>query len=165
MLNTPDPALVELLEAGTSSGVVCVLTPDGEPFATRTWGVAVRSRDPLTVHVLLSAGDLAAVGRRVGDDGTFPIAITCTDVPSLRGVQIKGSATALVAATEADHARFEAYVDRFFDTIHHTDGYDPEALRRLAPVDLVASTIEVEELFDQTPGPQAGVAIVDGAAP
>ena len=165
MLSTSDPALVDLLESGGTSLVVCVVTPEGEPFATRGWGIQVMSEHPLRVRLTLPAGDLAQVGRRMGDPDRFAIAVTGADVATLRAVQVKGSACGLEEATPEDLDRFAGYCAAFFRTIQQVDGHAPELLRRIAPADLLMTTVEVEEIFDQTPGPQAGAPIVAGVAP
>lgn len=164
MLSTSDPELVALLEAGTSSVVVGMVTDQGEPFATRGWGVKVVSTDPLQLRINLSAGEAARLGRRGGDPGPYRLAITCSDVATLRSVQAKGLARDLQEADADDHERFVDFVEEFFDTVHRVDGHVPMNIGRMAPKELVVCTLDVTELYDQTPGPQAGARLAAGAA-
>ncbi|MDQ2649334.1 MAG: hypothetical protein M3Z03_07255 [Actinomycetota bacterium] len=147
---------IELLEGGSSSLVVGVLDPDGEPFATRAWGITVVAADPLVLRVLVPAGSMARIGRHPGDGASFPLALTAANVESLDSVQVKGTARDLQAPAPEDLEHFTAYLDQFLVAINRVDGNELELLRRWAPNDVVACTVEVDELFDQTPGPGAG---------
>ena len=152
----PDPAVLGLLTSGSSSGVVGLCTAEGEPFATRGWSVLVLEEEPLRLRVLLATGSMARVGRRPGDGSRFPMALTTANVTTLRAVQVKGVAHSLEEATEADMARYHAYTAAFVDAVHEIDGLPVEILRRWPPLDLCAATLEVQAIFDQTPGPGAG---------
>jgi len=46
--------------------------------------------------------------------------------------------------------------DRFFEVVHLTDGNPIELLRRMLPIEVLVVDVVVEEMFDQTPGPEAG---------
>lgn len=153
MTGTPP---LDLLQGGSSSLVVGVLDPDGEPFATRAWGITAVATDPLVLRVLLPAGSMAKIGRRPGDGATFRLALTAADVESLDSVQVKGTAGDLEEPSLEDLERFTWYLDHFLVAINRVDGNEFELLRRWSPNDVVACTVEVDELFDQTPGPGAG---------
>ena len=58
-----------------------------------------------------------------------------------------------------DHGRAAQYREAFFAVVHETEGTALELLRRLNADDYTACEIDVDELFDQTPGPAAGTAI------
>ena len=66
---------------------------DGEPFADAGAGASMCSTArPARVRLLVGAGDLARLGRRLGT--TWParaIAVTGADVRTLRSVQVKGT--------------------------------------------------------------------------
>lgn len=153
-----DDDLIAFLESGCST-VVGVVTPSGEPFATRGWGIAVLDAEPATLRVLLGAGALASIGRRVGDVEPFALALTGADVRTLRSVQVKGTAHGLEAVTPADEARSRRYFDAFVEDIIVTDAIPRSLMERLVPADLVACTVEVAEIYDQTPGPGAGAVL------
>jgi hypothetical protein len=160
----PDPAVLELLTSGSSSGVVGLCTAEGEPWATRCWGVSLIDEEPLRLRLLLPAGSLSRAGHRAGDGTRFALALTTANVSTLHAVQAKGTAHSLQETSAEDRVRFDAYKAMFFDAINRTDGYEPEALARWAPRDLCAAILDVEALFDQTPGPGAGAPVV-GARP
>jgi hypothetical protein len=127
--------------------------------------VKVVSTDPLQIRINLAAGELAHLGRGTGDPGPYPLAITCTDVATLVSAQAKGLARDLEEPDADDQERFADFVEAFFATIHRVDGHAPEHISRMAPRDLVVCTLDVTELYDQTPGPQAGARLVAEAAP
>ena len=84
------------------------------------------------------------------------IAVTGADVRTLRGLQAKGHVVALGPEAPADHAHMLRHCDEFFDTIVELDGIPRQLLERMRPVTYAVCEIEVESLFDQTPGPGAG---------
>lgn len=149
-----DPDVTALLEAGCSI-VVGVVGASGEPFATRGWSVLVLDGSPLRVRLLVGAAACARFGRADGGE-PFPICLTAADVRTLRSVQLKGTVQSQEAVTADDLERLRRYCDDFFGEIEDTDGISPELMGRLVPADLVALTVEVDDLFDQTPGPAAG---------
>ncbi len=147
-----DDDLTAFLESGCST-IVGLVTADGEPFATRGWGTEVLGGGRL--RVLLGAGAMAAAGRGVGGE-PFAIAVTGADVRTLRSVQVKGTAHDLEPPTEADLVRSQGFCDAFFRDIEEVDATGRHLMERLVPADLLAATVDVDELFDQTPGPSAG---------
>jgi hypothetical protein len=146
-----DADLVEFLESGCST-IVGLVTVDGEPFATRAWGTHVLLDGRL--RVLVGAGAMAATGWGPGD--RFAIAVTGASVLTLRSVQAKGTAQGLEPATDEDRVRSRAFCEAFFADVQETDDVPRELMGRLVPADLLACTVEVAELYDQTPGPGAG---------
>jgi hypothetical protein len=148
-----DADLVDFIESGCAT-IVGFVTADGAPFATRAWGTSVVDVDPSQVRLLLGAGAVAAAGRSGSEP--FAIAFTGGDVRTLRSVQVKGTARDLEPAAAADLVRSRAYCDAFFDAVCEADGTPRPLMERLAPVDLVACTVDVDEVYDQTPGPGAG---------
>jgi hypothetical protein len=149
--------VVTLLSGGTSL-IVGTVDDDGMPFAGRAWGIEVLvASDAPRLRVLLDADDAgtqahAAVGKA--------IAITAADVRTLVSVQVKGRVVAVEPGpTGEDRTRHAGYVSSFFTAISESDGTDPALLDRFAPLDVVPCTVEVEEVYDQTPGPGAGAAL------
>ncbi len=131
--------------------------PDGAPYASRAWGLTLIATATSPVRLLLDAADATTLANleREGDHGGR-IAITGADVRTLRSFQLKGRVVAFEAVTEADHQKADRYCDDFFTDIEVTDGTPRVLTERLRPARYVACTVEVEEAFDQTPGPQAG---------
>ena len=144
-----------LLEAGSST-IVGLLTTSGEPFATRGWGSVIISDEPMRMRTLVGAGPFRAAGYRLHHDEPFAIAVTGADVLTLQSVQVKGTVVAVEAATEDDLHVSERFCDDFFQAVDRVDGVARHLMARLVPADLWACTIEVAEVFDQTPGPGAG---------
>ena len=132
--------------------IVGGLTPDGEPFATRGWGVRLTAEEA-TVRVVVGVADLE---RLEVARGTGRIAVTGADVPTLRSVQLKGEVRAVDALDEHDRTQHHSFCDQFFADVHRTDGTARHLMERLVPADLAVLVVRVTELYDQTPGPRAG---------
>jgi hypothetical protein len=152
------PELISFLEGGLGF-IVATVSPDGEPHATRAWGITVESAADGRVRLLLDAHDAPALASLTPES---KIAVTGAHVPTLRSVQLKGRAERLEPATAADDERAARHIDQFFGDIQETDGTPRELPERLVPSAYVACTARVEELFDQTPGPGAGAPIGPG---
>lgn len=149
-----DDAMTAFLEGGCAL-LVGTVDPDGAPHASRAWGLRVVAGGP-RVRLLVAAEDHAT--RANLDDGGR-VAITATDVPTLYSVQLKGRALGVEPTTEEDEAQAERFRELFYADIVETDGTPRQLLERLTPVGHLTCIVEVEEVFDQTPGPRAGTAI------
>lgn len=139
------------------SGCALILAsvgPDLEPHASRGWGLDVV--DEHRVRLLVAADD-ERLHAHIGANGA--IAVTASSVRTLRSIQMKGRATGPEPGTDADAARMQRYLDEFFADVETTDGVPPALLQRIVPAELVAYVVDVEAMFDQTPGPNAGSAI------
>jgi hypothetical protein len=148
------PDLAALLESGCATFIGTV-DADGRPAAAHAMGALVQA-DGTKLRVLLSAEETQVLDNL---RATGVVAIGATEVPTLRSVQLKGRADSVEPATAEDRIRKDRYLAEYFDTITSTDGTPPELLRRLVPRDFVALVMTVEELYDQTPGPQAGASL------
>ena len=149
----------ELAERGCAL-VVGTVGPDGSPYASRGWGLSLTPASASPVRLLLDAGDrvtIANLSRDVEHGGR--IAVTGADVVTLRSFQLKGRSTAITPATDDDLAKVDRYCDEFFTDIANTDGTPRHLTEQLRPAAFVACTVEVEEAFDQTPGPDAGARV------
>lgn len=149
-----DDELAEFLE-GDCSLVVGLVLDDGTPLASQAWALTVLQRDPPLVSVVLAERDTAGISEPVG----ARLALTGADVPTLSSRQVKGRVLAHEAATEADLAAVEQHCEAFFLAVHHADGEPVELLRRMVPPSFRAWTVQLDELYDQTPGPGAGAAL------
>ena len=153
----PDEGIDRTLAERGCALTVGTVGPDGAPHASRGWGLTLTATATSPVRLLLDADDdatLANLERTDRHGGR--IAITGADVRTLRSFQLKGRVVAIEAVTEADHEKADRYCDDFFTDILVTDGTPRALTERLRPARFVACTVEVEEAFDQTPGPQAG---------
>jgi hypothetical protein len=102
----------------------------------------------------LIASDGGASLDNLRSDGR--IAVTITDILTFRSVQAKGRVTGGIEPLgPAEIAPMQEYDRRFGDALVHV-GFGPAFSPVLRPVALVSVVVEVEELFDQSPGAQAG---------
>jgi len=143
---------VRFLE-GRAAMIVGVVDPDGVPFAARAWGMVHHPDEPSRFRVLLDADDADHL-THLGGGGR--IAITCGDVPTLRSCQVKARVDAFVPVTEDDLELWRRNADGVFDDIETTDHIPRHLIERIRPWAVIACTVLVEELYDQTPGPGAG---------
>jgi hypothetical protein len=144
-----DEEMVSFLHGGCAL-IACTLDAQGDPYAARAWGLTVLcSEGEVRVRLLVKPED-AGSGR---------IAITGTDVPTLRSLQLKGHILGIEPTTEADLAKADKYTDDFYDDIVGTDHIPRDLLERARPREFVACVVVVEELYNQTPGPRAGSSV------
>ncbi len=144
-----DEGMVSFLHGGCAL-IACTLDAQGEPYASRAWGLTVLcSEGEVRVRLLVKPEDVAS-GR---------VAITATDVPTLRSLQMKGHIVDVEPMTDADLAKSEQYTTDFYDDIVATDHIPRDLLERVRPQLFVACTVVVDELYDQTPGPRAGSSV------
>lgn len=144
------------LLGGGCAIIVGAVLDDGEPYASRGWGLTLLPGVPARARLLLAADDDVGVAALAPGRA---IAVTAADVPSLRSVQVKGRSLGVTPATDDDRARAARFVDGFFGDIVRTDGTSRRVLDRLIPADYVACTLTIEQLYDQTPGPGAGAVL------
>jgi hypothetical protein len=136
--------------------IVATVGANGEPRATRGWGLTVLDAEGTRVRLVLDADESVTV-EHVGAHGR--VAITGACVRTLRSTQLKGHAIELGPATAADAERVERYIDDMKTVIFEIDGTPRDHLERMRPSRYVVCTVAVEESYDQTPGPGAGAAI------
>jgi len=125
---------------------------DGSPRGTRAWGIRI-VEDRL--RVTFGADDPQVVAN--ARDGV--VAVTGADVRRLRSAQVKGTVVRLVEADAEDMAAVEEQSELFFQAIHETDLDEIDVLRRMLPARMMALEMSVAEVYDQTPGPRAGLMI------
>lgn len=148
-----DEAITRHLHSGCAL-LIGTVSADGAPHAARGHGIRVLSAAPPRVRVLLPhderlLDDLRATGR---------IAITSAEVPTLVSYQLKGRVGPVGPPDEDDRRTHESYVRQFVHDIEITDHHDRAVLEPWATVSgVVACDVDVLEMFDQTPGPRAGI--------
>ena len=145
-----EPEVVELLESPCSL-LVATVAPDGVPEGVRAWGAEVLG--PERVRLLLASNaertlaNLEAGGR---------LALTTTHFVTNVSWQLKGHVVATGPVTAADRIRYDAFCAGCVEIVHEIDQVPREVVWRLVPPGIVACEMVVEQVFDQTPGPQAG---------
>jgi hypothetical protein len=154
-----DERLTAFLQSGCSI-IVGIVGDDGEPHARRGWGIDVLDAGSGRIRLLLDAHGGGPSGPGLEGWAAEPrIALTGADIHTLYSVQCKGTVVDAEALTDADRVRHEAFCREMFGHIHEVDGFPLEMIVRMRPNELVALVVDVDELFDQTPGPQAGAPI------
>ncbi|MGV3758584.1 MAG: pyridoxamine 5'-phosphate oxidase family protein [Actinomycetota bacterium] len=150
-----DPETTAFLETGCAL-IVGTVGPDGAPHAGRAWGVEVLDHGPTPrVRILLDVDDERTVAHAAAGGR---IAITATSVRTLTSMQLKGRSLGLDDA-EDDGPRMHRYIEQFFTDIVETDGTDRAVLDTFRPFGSVACLVQVEERYEQTPGPGAGARV------
>ncbi len=156
-----DPEMEQFLHSGCAL-IIGIVSGDGEPFALRGWGLTVlgeRAPEPtssLRVRVLVDSQDPTATDLL---ETGCSIAITAANVITLRSVQLKGRVVAVEATTDADRAKQDDYTEQFFGDIVRSEQTPRSLLEGFRPLDIAPCIVRVDELFDQTPGPDAGARI------
>lgn len=146
--------LMEMIEAGCGL-IIGTVAADGEPRATRGWGVRVVDPDRRRVRVLMGADDPVSIANL----GNGRIALTGANVRTLRSVQLKGRVVGTETATSDDLALVAETSAAFFRAIHEVDGNPLALIERLLAAEVIAVEFDVEEMYDQSPGPAAGAAV------
>jgi hypothetical protein len=137
---------------GASALIAAGVGPDGAPVATRAWGAAVQE-DGAALRVYLEADDTPVL--EVLRPGAV-IAVTGADVKRLSSAQAKGRVRVVEELTARDVAIRERCTELFVQAVHETDGSPRVLIESMVPERFVALTFDVDEVYDQTPGPQAG---------
>lgn len=145
---------------GASALIAAGVGPAGAPVATRAWGAVVQE-DGAALRVYLEADDAAALDLLT--PGTA-IAVTGADVKELSSAQAKGRVRVVEDLTALDVAIRERSTELFVQAVQETDGSPREFIESMVPDRFVALTFDVDEVYDQTPGPQAGSSMASGSA-
>ncbi|MBM9594073.1 hypothetical protein [Roseitranquillus sediminis] len=160
-LTEPDPdclsagrALVEEFCQYGASTIIGVVGLDRRPLAGMALACLVLAPD--RIRVLLSRPSNAQLLLGLTRDGR--IALTVTEVPTHRSVQIKGGEAVLLAAQPDDlraaSRQLRAFRDRLIDA-DYGEAFS-SCCCSFDPTDVVAVEFVPREAFTQTPGPQAG---------
>jgi hypothetical protein len=146
--------VVALLESGCSTFIGAV-EPDGAPVASHCMGVQVVD-DGTHLRVMVNGEEEHAIAAL---QATGVVALGATDVYTLRSIQVKGRAVRVEPVTADDRVRTDRYIAEFLHAIHETDGTEHDLAKRAVPRKLVALVMTIAEVFEQTPGPQAGTVL------
>jgi hypothetical protein len=143
--------LVEFLESGVS--LLCG-TRDAalRPDCCRAVG-AIVAKDRRSVSVLLNPMTATRTLANLRDGG--PCAMTASRPIDYRTLQIKGPASAPRDPSELEQVIANRYLAAFVEALYLV-GLQRAVVRRLRVAPVRVIELEVGELFQQTPGPQAG---------
>jgi hypothetical protein len=148
-----DPHVAAFLARGVAI-VAATRDADLQPEITRAWGPAV-VQDGAAVTLCL--GDRPGARTRANLEHNAAIAATFSLPTTYRGVQLKGTVTALGEPTEADLGRMREHVAAFAAEVVQL-GIPPDRALGFLDDRFLAVTFTVAEVYDQTPGPLAGAA-------
>ncbi len=148
-----DDELKEFSEAGVAANVGSV-GPDGRPQSGAAWGPRVHEGGTrITVYLDGPRAEPVLAGFRANGR----IALTIADPVSYRSVQFKGHVTHIGDANEAEEQWVERHRNAFRTSVALV-GEPPEVVRnRWMEAPVVRVDFDVEQAFDQTPGPNAGM--------
>jgi hypothetical protein len=141
--------------------LVVALVDDGVPYVTRGWALTVVSDAPgqLRLRLVLSSEEQPWFEHR---QPSRAIAVTAADPRTLRSVQFKGRAAPAGPLTAEDRADVIRHCDTFFGAVVEADGLDRRLLEGIVPADFIVCTVDVDDVYDQTPGPGAGAVLPGG---
>lgn len=146
-----DNELKELLESGVAA-TAATADEDGRPHLAIAWGPRVHpDGTAVTIFLEVARAEIALADLRT----TQRIALTVADPVSYRSVQLKGRQLAVTEADDADRAWVQRHREAFMVTTALV-GESPVAVRNRWMEDVLRVDFQVEQAFDQTPGPDAG---------
>jgi hypothetical protein len=123
------------------------------PELARVWGMEVSPDGrQLTFCVEAPPGSRMRANLERGSK----VALTATKPTTYRSMQVKGPLRGVWEATEADIARARAQRDAFATNVVPLGIEPARGVRFIREDALFTAVIDVEELYDQTPGPAAG---------
>jgi flavin reductase (DIM6/NTAB) family NADH-FMN oxidoreductase RutF len=132
--------------------VVATRDDDMRPEVTRAWGADVAT-DGASVTVCVAAPPGSQTRSNLERNGA--IAVNFTLPTTYRSAQMKGSVLDVRDPSQAELARVERHIALFADQTEQV-GLTRSGAQLLAERNLLAVTFAVRELYDQTPGPNAG---------
>jgi len=151
-----DPSIIRYLGSGMAI-VVGTVDAAGWPVTCRA-AALVGHADGQSVTVYLPVATSAETIANIATSGRIAIVSSC---PADHGtIQLKGRSRGVRVAGETDAEIVAAQVELSADTLDQV-GLPRRITRSLASWPAFAVDVEVESVFDQTPGPRAG-ALVKG---
>jgi hypothetical protein len=143
--------LADFLESGVSI-LIGTRSPDLRPLSGRGMGAKVdRARGTVTIY--FPSEPCARLIENVR--ATKVLAATFSRPIDHRSLQIKGSVTSIREGTEEDQAIQAVYRGALMEQLAAI-GVSRALSRRVAWFPSVAVEVHVSEMFEQTPGPNAG---------
>jgi hypothetical protein len=149
-----DPALAAFLEEGLG---IHIGTRDAHLQPAGARAIAVRP-EPDGLHLVVYVSEVAAARLLDNLRDNLQAAVTFVRPVDDRACQVKGLFHTVRPATEAERAFVAAQWDRFLQQLEHI-GIPRGGSAAWVTWPAVAIRIQVNAVFDQTPGPHAGSAI------
>ncbi|MGE5347387.1 MAG: pyridoxamine 5'-phosphate oxidase family protein [Acidithiobacillales bacterium] len=159
MLFTVEGVPAELPRVLEGLSVIAVGTRDADlqPSCVYAVGLAFEAPGLLTVYVPETAG--AEALRNIAENGR--VAAVFEKPMTHKTVQVKGRCVAMRPAGESDRAAVDGWAERFAEDVIAVGVPIPQA-RRLRRWPCRAVTLEVTDVFEQSPGPHAGERLTAG---
>lgn len=136
---------------------VIVGTADLEGVPAGCRGIAVRTApdfSTVTVYVpVATSRDIVANAAT-----TKRLAVVATNVFDAASLQMKGAVTAVRLADDAEEAFVRTRLDKFAEALDVL-GIPKRVTKALNHWPAFALEMKIDEIYDQTPGPKAGVAV------
>lgn len=127
------------------------------PHGVRGWGPRV-STDGRSVEVFIDRPNSQQCVADLQDNGR--IAACFVHIQTLQSLQLKGRCVEIGDPAAEDWAWIERHRAAFTNALADI-GFVPEMVRNMWSTQVVKLRFVIEELFDQTPGPNAGREIVE----
>jgi len=131
--------------------VVATVDGNGVPIASKGYGA--EPVDDATLWVFFSASD-AGLTEHVRPSSL--LAVTSGNVFTFKSVQFKGVVESVAPSTPDEHELAVESLRRLNERIAQLQNVDPEHYDRRRPSAFLTCTMQVTEIFDQSPGPNAG---------
>jgi hypothetical protein len=147
-----DPGMVEFVHSGVLAGVA---TRDERltPSLTRGWGPEV-SKDGRSLKLCVPAAEGSRI--RANLEGNGAIAVGFTPPTIARAVQVKGVISGMSEPDAGDLERVERHFGLFIEECERIGAPPHVPLRMIMREGLLVVRFEIDEIYDQTPGPTAG---------
>jgi hypothetical protein len=146
-----DDDVAEFIGGGVAA-IVATRDDELRPQIARAWGIHVSADGAeLTLCVEAAAGSRT----RANLEARHSVAATFSLPTTYRTVQIKGDVVALAEPTAEQLEAVEEHLAAFSRDVEQV-GMPADSGWRLIDRRLAAVTVAVRELYDQTPGPNAG---------
>ncbi len=147
-----DASLKEFLESGVAAQAGTA-DQNGRPYILWVWGPRVNPDGTMSVFL-----DTPRAGQALANLAlNRKLAVVFADPVTYRSVQLKGTWRSTAAPTPGDCEWVKRHRDLFASSTVLV-GDDPQAIRNTwMEGDVTRVDFEVEQAFDQTPGPHAGL--------
>jgi hypothetical protein len=148
-----DDELATFLRPGPYSLIVVAVDGGLMPESTRGWGPRIRE-DGRSIDIFVGRKAAAKLIENLAENDAMAVAIA--NVTTYQALQMKGRCIEIGEPDPGDLRRVLAHNDGFAKGIKVV-GLPETVSRGVLITDLVRLTFVPEMLFDQTPGPEAGV--------
>ncbi len=161
MLLAVEPIGGDLPRVLEGLSVIAVGTRDTDlqPSCVYAVGIAFEAMGLLTVYVPETAG--AEALRNIAENGA--VAAVFEKPMTHKTVQVKGRCVAMRPAGDADREAVDGWAERFAEDVIAVGVPIPHA-RRIRRWPCRAVTLEVTDVFEQSPGPRAGERLAAGGS-